>query len=373
MKFTEGVCILVVFLVGASAKPSTRAPQPDTDNVTMETSGTDGGCRIVQGPPGRDGRDGLPGSPGTCSLSSADSRDLKKDIEGDLSDIIEAAIRNFTEEKMRSIAQPCGLGSTSNQAAKSCGEIYQCNSEATSGLYWLATGDKGRIRIHQVYCDMEAWHCGVKGGWMRVAYINMRQRGARCPSPFRLVTSPRSFCGRASIETGGCSSKTFSTHSINYNKVCGQVRGYQYGTPDGFVGPKDVDSYYVDGISITHGSPRKHLWTYAIGASDDYNYGGNWNCPCAKFPGLSPPSFVGNHYYCESGNTGVVNHQFYDEPLWDGEGCGAGNNCCAQSGMPWFCRALPQEVDDDIEVRNCANQGISDEDTYIEILEIYVQ
>ena len=373
MKFTVCIIVLVVFLVGASAKPSIRAPQPDTDNVTMETSGTVGGCRIVQGPPGRDGRDGLPGSPGTCSLSFADSRDLKKDIEGDLSDIIEAAIRNFTEEKMRSIAQPCtGLGSTSDQATKSCGEIYKCNSETTNGLYWLTTGDEESVRIYQVYCDMEAWHCGVKGGWMRVAYISMSQPGAECPSPFRLVTSPKRLCGRASIATGGCSSKTFSTHGISYNKVCGQVKGYQYASHDGFAGSIDIDSYYVDGISITHGSPRKHLWTYAVGLSDDVDHSGYNNCPCAKFPGPSPPSFVGNHYYCESGNTGPYEYHFYDEPLWDGEGCGAGNNCCAQSGMPWFCRAFPQEVDDDIEVRNCANEGTDNEDTYIDILEIYV-
>ena len=44
---------------------------------------------------------------GTCSLSFVDSRDLKKSIEEDLNDIIEAAIRNFTEKKMGSIAQHC--------------------------------------------------------------------------------------------------------------------------------------------------------------------------------------------------------------------------------------------------------------------------
>ena len=141
----------------------------------------------VEGPPGRDGRDGLPGPPGTCLLSLTDSRDLKREIEGDLSYIIEAAVRNFTEEKMGSMAQPCtGLGSTSDQAAKSCSEIYQCNSEATSGLYWLTTGDEESVQ--QVYCDMEVWHCGVKGGWMRVAYINMNQTGEECPSPFTYHT-----------------------------------------------------------------------------------------------------------------------------------------------------------------------------------------
>ena len=204
---------------------------------------------------------------------------------------------------------------------------------------------------------------------MRVAYINMNQTGGECPSPFQLVTSPKRLCGRPG---SGCYSNTFSTHNISYNKVCGQVRGYQYGTPNGFGNSKDINSYYAEGISITHGSPRKHLWTYAVGLSDDYAYSDS-NCPCAKKPGPSPPSFVGNDYYCESGNTGVWEHQFYDEPLWDGEGCGAGNNCCAQSGMPWFSRALPQEVNDDIEVRNCADDGIDKEDTYIEVLEIYVQ
>ena len=41
--------------------------------------------------------------------------------------------------------------------------------------------------------------------------------------------------------------------------------------------------------------------------------------------------------------------------------------------MPWFYRTLPQEVGDDIEVRLCANQGIFDEETYLELVEIYVQ
>ena len=74
---------------------------------------------------------------------------------------------------------------------------------------------------------------------------------------------------------------------------------------DAFQGPRDINSYYVDGMSITYGSPRKHIWTYAVGLSDDHNYNGVYNCPCAKYPGTAPPSFVGDHYYCESGNTGA--------------------------------------------------------------------
>ena len=42
------------------------------------------------------------------------------------------------------------------------------------------------------------------------------------------------------------------------------------------------------------------MWTYAVGTSEIYGK----VCPCAGVPGSIPPSFVGEHYYCESGNTG---------------------------------------------------------------------
>ena len=47
------------------------------------------------------------------------------------------------------------------------------------------------------------------------------------------------------------------------------VVGYQHGTPDPVdhtIGPghNNINSYYVDGISLTRGSPRQHIhsWTY---------------------------------------------------------------------------------------------------------------
>ena len=143
---------------------------------------------------------------------------------------------------------------------------------------------------------------------------------------------------------------------------------------DGFEGPKDINSYYVDGMSITYGSPRKHVWTYAVGLSDDYNYP-TYNCPCAKVPGPAPPSFVSDHFYCESGDTGTYSYSgvYINDPLWDGAGCGAGNNCCSQPGMSWFCRTLPQDVEGDIEVRLCSNQHPDNEDLYLELLAIYIQ
>ena len=41
-----------------------------------------------------------------------------------------------------------------------------------------------------------------------------------------------------------------------------------------------IDNSYVDGLSITHGNPRQHIWTYAFGYEPQYN---------------NPPTFVGTN------------------------------------------------------------------------------
>ena len=102
----------------------------------------------------------------------------------------------------------------------------------------------------------------------------------------------------------------------------------QYYSTDAFSGGGSIDSPYVEGLSITYGSPRKHIWTFAVGLSQDYNYP-NYNCPCAQYPGPSPPSFVGNDYYCESGMKGhhQKNNCWSSERLWDGH-CHTKSKCC---------------------------------------------
>ena len=93
------------------------------------------------------------------------------------------------------------------------------------------------------------------------------------------------------------------------------------------------------------------MWTFAAGLSDDNDYP-DWHCPCATYPGPSPPAIVGNDYYCESGDVGTHDHVSYylTNPLWDGSGCRNGNGCCAQIGMPWFYRKLPLLTGDDFEL-----------------------
>ena len=46
-------------------------------------------------------------------------------------------------------------------------------------------------------------------------------------------------------------------------------------------------------------------------------------------------------------------------------------NCCGRGG--WFCKDLPQPTTDDIEFWLCTDEGRTNEDVYIEDVEMYVQ
>ena len=161
--------------------------------------------------------------------------------------------------------------------------------------------------------------------------------------------------------------------------MCGRVIGYQYGSTDAFLfqSVATIDSYYVYGVSVTHGLPRNHIWTFAAGETEGGYHIQGWNCPCSN-PGhpdnVLPPSFVGNNYYCESGNPAnmdILDHFFSDDPLWDGEQC-EGQCCSNGKSPPWFSVELPNPTTDDIEVRICIAQRSYD-DIEIQLLEIYVQ
>ena len=262
------------------------------------------------------------------------------------------------------------LGTSEANPASSCNEIYQRNptSRGTIGHYWIMT-DEG---LFNVTCNMKLKCGGVKGGWMQVVDVDMNE-DEKCPGTWREITTPRKLC--IGLVTAGCASAYFYVKNVSYEHICGQAKGYQKGTTDAYQpSSQSIDDVYVDGISITLGSPRKHVWTYAAGIGEDYNADGRFTCPCAKYPGPSPPAFVGNDYYCESGSVGRANDDTYylSDPLWDGNACTAGNGCCAQIGMPWFYRKLPVPAADDFEVRICKDLSDPKEEVTIEKLELYV-
>ena len=224
-----------------------------------------------------------------------------------------------------------------------------------SGYYWV------RASAVRVYCDMTRSCGGVTGGWMRVAELDMTNSSHQCPSGLRQRTdSNKRTCVRDS-DSPGCSSVTFSSATLEYSRVCGKIIGYQVGTTDAFHAADDINTYYVDGVSLTHGNPREHIWTFAAAHVD--------SCPCTNTnPVNQPPAFVGRDYFCDTGNSWPS--QF--DPLWDGAGCGPRSTCCSFNNPPWFYKQL-QPTADDIEMRVCRNYASSDEDIAIEIVEIYVQ
>ena len=122
----------------------------------------------------------------------------------------------------------------------------------------------------------------------------------------------------------------------------------------------------MDGVSLTHGNSRQHIWTFAAALDRSFDEHESENfCPCQT--NSEPPLLVGEDYFCDAGNeefmTGETGLQ--TDPLWDGTDC----LCC--DNPPWFYKQLPQPTTDDIEMRMCKDR--SDENIAITEIEIYVQ
>ena len=253
----------------------------------------------------------------------------------------------------------------------SCKETYDWNPQThnRSGYYWLMDP------LRHEYCDMEQRsECGNIGGWTRIASINIT-RGDDCPTGWSKSSHDGiSFC-RSPSDNAGCYPVLFSSKDISYQKVCGMARGYQKGGTDGFRSPHSVAG--VDGLSITHGNPRYHIWSYAIGISAVNTIHFRSSCPCATNPGDGPDSFIGSNYYCESGHNGPPSDSFFlyylSDPLWDGLDCPTNNTCCDNPNLPWFYRELDMATTDDVEVRMCTDSHFGDEGVLVDQLELYIQ
>ncbi|CAI8001679.1 hypothetical protein GBAR_LOCUS3249 [Geodia barretti] len=263
--------------------------------------------------------------------------------------------------------------------AHNCSHILHQHPQATSGHYWVQSSPGYVVKM---FCDMERV-CGCDegrgegGGWVRVANINMTRPNENCPAGFRKVTdSGKTMCGGQSSR---CISTTFSSQGLLYSRVCGKIIGYQFGRTNGLLqyisdNTVSIDTSFVDGIVLTHGSPRAHIWTFVAGHDQISTI--NEDCPCNSnsFSGTLPP-YIGNDYFCDSAHT--VNNQpplsyLTNDPLWDGAGCVSGS-CCTFNSPPWFCKNLSAPTTDAIELRICLNDGIDDEDVLFEIVELYVQ
>ena len=279
------------------------------------------------------------------------------------------------------------LGRDQENPATSCQQIIEDSSSASSGDYWLRSGNGSAV---QMFCNMTRRCCNSAGGWTRVAYLDMTDPTHQCPRQWKEILTPKRTCGRTNetlSDGGGCSTARFNGNGITYSRVCGRITAYQFAQPNAF-GPyrntRDISGTiydpYVDGVVVTQDAPRSHVWTFA-GAHSQTSTGFQV-CPCTNANNPSRrniliPPWVGEDYFCETGvnddNDAPVGTFFPDDPLWDGRNCTLTSTCCELNNPPWFCKRLDMNSVSDIEVSICGNDNVSNEDTPIEMIEIYVK
>ena len=254
-----------------------------------------------------------------------------------------------------------------------------CPSEEQREIARSEIKNATRSLLRESVVPLLQFSCGGSTGWRRAAYLNMSNPSQQCPSVWQEITTPHRVCGRRST-SASCEGLTYSTGGEQYDQVCGRIIGYQLSTPDAFRGSsRSIDTSYLDGVSVTYGSPRQHIWSFAGGLDEDSSVQPYYSCPCVtgSTNGNDIPSFVGQNYFCESGITqwDLRTFAFWPngDPLWDGQGCGPTSSCCTFNSPPWFNVTLSSPTTDDIEVRICGNQDIGDEDTPIQLIELYVK
>ena len=257
------------------------------------------------------------------------------------------------------------------------GGSQTCPSEEQREIARSEIKNATRSLLVETVIPLLQFSCGGSTGWRRVAYLNMSDPTQQCPTVWQEITTPHRVCGRRSTSRGSCEGLNYTTGSEQYDKVCGRIIGYQSASPSLFTGAgQSIDTFYLDGVSVTHGSPRQHIWSFGGGVDEVSSI---WACPCVTGSTTASriPSFVGQNYFCEAGITRWDGRTFVlfpnGDPLWDGQGCGPTSSCCTFHSPPWFNVTLSSPTTDDIEVRICGDQPIGDEDTPIQLIELYVK
>ena len=252
----------------------------------------------------------------------------------------------------------------------SCQDIKTAQPNSPTGHY--------HVNSRNIYCNMDTL-CNVTGGWTRIGYLDMSDATQNCPSGFRYEASGSvRTCGRNSNSPSCSPSLTFPTNGLSYTKICGRVRGYQRGSTDA-VTPgsqhNNINAWYLDGISITRGSPREHIWSFISGVFSIRSH--DSNCPCTTGTNQNTQSFVGDNYYCESGNPnyGWSRRLYPNDPLWDGQQCiGVEADCCTNPYLPWFYRDFGNvSSTEGLELRVCGDEGQDNEDSPFGLYEFYIQ
>ena len=224
--------------------------------------------------------------------------------------------------------------------------------------------------------------CGGTGGWRRVVNFDMTDPSTTCPSGWRLTRYSKRTCGK-SRGSRICDSVTFPVSGGEYTRVCGRIKAYQWGATLAFYSYQkghvtSIEGPYLSGVSLTHGVPRQHIWSFASGRSEGFP-SSIAVCPCdvSRKP-IVVPYFARNEFFCESGVNEYWNSSLHytlhsNDPLWDGENCLSSSTCCSLHNPPYFVKQLPNSTTDNIEARICGYYVSRYENTAVEQVELYVQ
>ena len=248
----------------------------------------------------------------------------------------------------------------------SCKLVLERQPNSPSGFYILA----GTTGTYTTYCNMGTL-CGSVGGWTRIGYLDMSDATQNCPSGLRYFSSGSvRACGSNNFHRSGCSASViYPSNGISYTQICGRITAYQFGHTDAIDGPNNINANYLEGVSITRGSPRQHVWSFL----SSYNEAST-QCPCATSSSSSPRSFMGNNYFCESGNqnSGWSRSLYTADPLWDGQNCRSNEAPCC-NGLPWFHRDYGSTSStESLELRMCSGNAYY-ENSPISYLEMYIK
>ena len=277
------------------------------------------------------------------------------------------------------------LNSLNDSMNRVCDKVEEHEDHMTAELMELNEYLKENLTYQISSNDnLEEYTCGGTGGWRRVVYLNMTDNNTECPSGWRETGYSKRTCGRATDGYNTCDSVTFPVSGGEYSQVCGRIKAYQWGVTGGFygysLGYNTTDDAYFSGVSVMHGSPRQHIWTFAAGSWE--NRTGYWpdQCPCdSTLSYIHIPPFVGEDYFCESGyiwpgylDTESLYTLHSNDTLWDGRDCHSSSICCSLHNHPFFTKTLSTPTKDDLELRRCGLYGHY-ENVAIESIELYVK
>lgn len=231
---------------------------------------------------------------------------------------------------------------------KSCQEIKQNNENATSGYEVIFPQGFFGPSL-DVFCDQST----DGGGWTRIVNYNRATDG--CLENYSELDN-------SCLKTTRVDTQIINTAGLMYNEVRGNVIARQYASTNAFKrfnASSNIDDIYIDGISFSYNdenSNRAHIFSYAIAISNSVS-GDDRACPASG--GATPPAFVGNNFYCESGNSsGSWELELYEPQLFRNKE---------------FSITLNEETRSPIEIRVMNDEYFNNESIAIESYYIFVR